>query len=314
MAACADSGAIERGGGAGELELAGQRPALQQSIDKTSVEDVSGAGGVRGLDAKRRGVVKLCTVVGEYAFVAESGGGESRVVSGADERERFAEVGFAGEAGGNVAAGDEVVDQREKGIDAGVEFVEIGDDGNACFSRPRCGDRSGGGVVAVEMERAGFENPFALQIGGLDSEAVVALPEDGTLAGVVDQDEGLLAGAAGCGEEVCFDAEVGELGAVQSGGKVVANFADVASAQSPGLAGDHGGGDLSAGEDVGGAEFDFRAGGREVLDGNERVGGIEADTDDVDFGNGRHLAGPNVKEVQSDAKRNAVATSFRLPD
>jgi hypothetical protein len=52
------------------------------------------------------------------------------------------------------------------------------------------------------------------------------------------------------------------------------------------LAGDHGGGDLSAGEDVGGAEFDLGAGGRELVNGNERVGGVQADTNDVNFGSG----------------------------
>jgi len=79
-----------------------------------------------------------------------------------------------------------------------------------------------------------------------------------------------------------FDAEARELGAVQGSGEIVADFADVAGAQSPGLAGDHGGGDLASGQDIGGAKFDFGAGGRIVVDGDERVGGIEADTDDVD--------------------------------
>ena len=52
------------------------------------------------------------------------------------------------------------------------------------------------------------------------------------------------------------------------GGEIVADFADIAGAESPGLGGDHGGGDLSAGEDVGGAEFDLGAGGGVVVDGD----------------------------------------------
>jgi len=79
-----------------------------------------------------------------------------------------------------------------------------------------------------------------------------------------------------------FDAEARKFGAMEGGGWVVADFANVASAQSPGLAGDHGGGDLPAGEDVGGAEFDLGAGGGVVVNGNEGVGSVEADTDDVD--------------------------------
>jgi hypothetical protein len=68
---------------------------------------------------------------------------------------------------------------------------------------------------------------------------------------------------------------------------------------------------LAARQDVGGAEFDLGAGGGVVVDGDERVGSVEADTDDINFGDGGHLAGPNVKEVDGDAKRNAIAASFR---
>jgi hypothetical protein len=46
---------------------------------------------------------------------------------------------------------------------------------------------------------------------------------------------------------------------------------------------------LAAGEDVGGAEFDLGAGGRELVNGNERVGRIETDTYDVNFGGIRHF-------------------------
>jgi hypothetical protein len=136
--------------------------------------------------------------------------------------------------------------------------------------------------VAVEVECPCVEDPVTAEVACVESEAVVALPEDGALAGVVDEDERLLAGASWCGEEMRLDAVVGELGAVQGSGEVVADFADIAGAQSPGLAGDHGGGDLAAGKDVSGAEFDFGTGGGVVVNGNERVGGVEADADDVD--------------------------------
>jgi hypothetical protein len=104
-----------------------------------------------------------------------------------------------------------------------------------------------------------------------------------------------------------FDAEARELGAMQGSGKVVTDFADVAGAEPPGLASDHSGGDLASGQNVGGAEFDFGAGRWVVLNGNEGVGSVEADTDYVDFGGCGHLAALNVKEMARDAKRNAVA-------
>ena len=111
-----------------------------------------------------------------------------------------------------------------------------------------------------------------------------------------------------------FDAEARELGAMQGSGKVVTDFADVAGAKSPGLAGDHGGGDLASGEDIGGAKFDFGAGSGVVMNGDQRVGSVQADTDYVDFGGCGHLAALNVKEMARDAKRNATAASFRLPE
>src|SRR5258708_4148324 len=55
-AAGADGGAVEGGGGAGEVELSLQRPTLQEPVDEAGVEDVSGTGSVNRLDAKSAGV------------------------------------------------------------------------------------------------------------------------------------------------------------------------------------------------------------------------------------------------------------------
>ena len=57
-AAGAGCGAVQRGSGTGEVELAGQRPALQKSIDKSGVEDVAGAGGVQRFHLKCGSVVE----------------------------------------------------------------------------------------------------------------------------------------------------------------------------------------------------------------------------------------------------------------
>ena len=71
MAAGADGGAVEGRGGASEFKLTLQRPAMQVSIDKTSMENVAGAGGVDRVDPKGGSVVELRAVVGEHAFMAE---------------------------------------------------------------------------------------------------------------------------------------------------------------------------------------------------------------------------------------------------
>ncbi len=58
----AEGGAVEGCGCAGEIELAGQGPALQEGKDEGGVKDVSGAGGVDRLDPESGGIVKLRAV------------------------------------------------------------------------------------------------------------------------------------------------------------------------------------------------------------------------------------------------------------
>jgi len=63
-AAGAEGGAVEGGGGAGEIELAGQGPALQEAVDEAGVKNVAGAGGVHWLDVEGGSVVELRAIPG----------------------------------------------------------------------------------------------------------------------------------------------------------------------------------------------------------------------------------------------------------
>ncbi len=173
-------------------------------------------------DAEGGDVEELCAVEGEDAFLAEGGGGETAVVTAMHLAESLFEVGFGGEAGGKVAADDEVVDVSEEGFDVGVEFVEVGDDGDVGFAGPGGGQDGGFGVVAVDVEGAGVGDPFAMEVGGVEDDALVAAAEDGALALGVDEDEGLGAGDAGGSDDVGFDAGVREGFAMEGGGEVVA--------------------------------------------------------------------------------------------
>ena len=82
--------------------------------------------------------------------MAESGGGELIGEFFLDDLERFWEIGLAGDAAGYVHACDEVIDVWEKGFDAGIELVEIGDNGNLRSAGPLGSEGCGGGVVAVD--------------------------------------------------------------------------------------------------------------------------------------------------------------------
>ena len=86
-----------------------------------------------------------------------------------------------------------------------------------------------------------------------------------------------------------LDAEPGKFRAVHRGSAVVAQFTDVTGAQSPLLASNHGGGDLAAGQDIRGSKFDLGPARGIVCNGNQRVGSIESDADDVNLGGFSHF-------------------------
>ena len=227
--------------------------------------------------------MELHAIPGEDAVFTECGGGETCAVAGMHAAERGLEAGFVHVAGGEVAADDGVVDVGEQVIDAGVGLVEIGEDGDAGLACPGGGEGGGGGVAAVDVECAGVDDPLAAQIGWLQDEAFVAAAEDGALAAGIDQDEGLRAECIFNGDELGFDAGVCECLAMETGGIVVAKLADVAGAQSPGLAGDDGGGDLAAGLDGGVGVFGLGTAGGVGFERDERVRGVEADAYQVNF-------------------------------
>ncbi len=160
--------------------------------------------------------------------------------------------------------------------------------GTAGFAGPAGGEGGGGGVVAVDVEGAGVDDPVALEVGGLEDEAFVAAAEDGALAFGVDEDEGLGARGAGDGDDAGVDTGIGagvvEGFAMEGGGEVVAELADVAGLHAPVLAGDDGGGDLSAGKGADGGVLGLGAAGGELGEGDDGVGGVEAYSDEVDLG------------------------------
>lgn len=127
-AASADGRAIECSSGTREFEFAGRGPVLEERVDEAGVENVAGAGGVRDVHVEGGGVVEIRAIKGEDAVVAERGGGEFVGEFLVDELERFWEIGFAGDAAGDVVTGDEVVNFGKKRVDGGVELVEVGND------------------------------------------------------------------------------------------------------------------------------------------------------------------------------------------
>src|SRR5260370_9696408 len=161
-AAGAEGGAVKGGGGTGEIELALQGPALQKSVDEAGVKNVSGAGSVYRLDAECWCVVEARAVPGDDTFFAHCGSSEAAPKSLPESGQGLAQIGFFHQPAGNVPAGDEVVDALQEGFHAGVEFIYVGDDGNAGGARPACGGGCGGGIVSIHVKSSGVDDPVPL--------------------------------------------------------------------------------------------------------------------------------------------------------
>src|SRR6266404_139437 len=109
-AARANSRTVQRGGGTRELELALQRPALQQRVDKSRMKNVSRSRGVHGLNAKGWSVVELRAVPSEHTFFAQSCGGEPAAKPALHGGQRFAQIVFAGKPAWNISASNQAID------------------------------------------------------------------------------------------------------------------------------------------------------------------------------------------------------------
>ncbi len=82
-----ESGAVESGSGAGEVKLAGQRPALQEPIDKSGVKDIAGSSRVHRLHLESGRVVELQSIPRKDAFVAQGCGGQAAAKPAPDCRQ-----------------------------------------------------------------------------------------------------------------------------------------------------------------------------------------------------------------------------------
>src|SRR5258708_16880080 len=97
----------------------------------------------------------------------------------------------------------------EQLLDAGIEFIEIGDHRYAGLARPTSRKSGCGGVVAVDVEDPRIRDPLAMEIAGLQYKALISPAENGTFSLSVDEDERLRAGSSGNGNEPGFDSGVG---------------------------------------------------------------------------------------------------------
>ena len=100
----AGGGAVEGGGGAGEIELAREGPALQQPIDEACVEDVACTGGVGDGNAIGGTQMEVASIPGENPIFSQGRGGHGAAVAVFHCAKGLFEIALAGETRWEVAA------------------------------------------------------------------------------------------------------------------------------------------------------------------------------------------------------------------
>src|SRR5438477_1386066 len=108
------------------------------------------------------------------------------------------------------------------------------------------------------------------------------MTKDGALdCSLIYDDECELARTIRYHDQMGLYAFAGEFIALQPTGGVIADLTNVAATQSPAAAGNGGRGGLSSGKYRGGQDLGLRVEGGEAGHTDERVGGVEADRDDI---------------------------------
>ena len=227
--------------------------------------------------------MEALTIPRNHAVGAERGRGDRAAEALHGGAKSLFEIAFAGETCGEVAADDQVVNVRNQVFNAGIYFIEIGDDGNAGRAGPGSGLGCCCSFKSVDMQGPRIHDPGAIEVGGLEQEALIATAENGAFAAVIDEDERLRTGGIGHGDQARIHAGAGKLFAMETGPVVVAELADVARGEAPGLAGDHGGGGLAAGQDAGVGVLSFGAAGREMSERDERIDCVETHAHQVNL-------------------------------
>src|ERR1019366_4680138 len=120
-----------------------------------------------------------------------------------------------GPGGGKLAGGHQVIDIGEDAVEALIDGIDIDGDGDAVAAGDFGGAGDGGGIVAVDVEQTGAGDHVLGDLLGEHLEAIVAPPQDGTLAGgAVDDDVGGLIGTAVADHDV-IEVDAGDLEAFQ---------------------------------------------------------------------------------------------------
>src|SRR5690349_12644261 len=136
--------------------------------------------------------------------------------------------------------------------------------------------------MSIHMHQPGRADPRLRKFLRPQVEPVVALPENSALPGfLINNDEGHLARAIRHLDQVRLHSFASELLALPTSRGIVADLAHIAGAQAPAVASYRSRRGLSAWKHARRENLRLGVKGREAGHTNERVGGIEPDSDDI---------------------------------
>jgi len=168
--------------------------------------------------------------------------------------------------------------------------------------------------MSVDVHETCGANPIPRQFLSAQIEPVITLPEDSALAGLlIDDDERKLARAINHLDQMCVYSFARELFTLQTACGIVSDFPDIAAAQSPTVAGNSSRGRLPSRKRTGGENLCFRVEGGETRHADERVGGVEADSDDIGVSSRQARSGAVARNAGARGgshRTGSTATSF----
>ena len=250
--------AVQARSRASEVENPLQLPAVQDAVREAGVKKVTGAGGVGDADFVGGRIPEAVAIPGEGAVDPKRCANGAAAVSSFEERKGFEEIALSGSGAGQIPGDDRIIDEGEQLGELRSPVIEIGDDGDILRAGPGCCFTGGYWIVAVNVQKTCGGHPSFLEKRGGDGEAGVAAPNDRAFAGLsFYENEGHLTERFGCAREMEGDAFAPKIATMEFGHVIVADAADVMSAQSPALAGDDRGGDLAAEHDLRVESFDL---------------------------------------------------------
>ena len=169
-------------GGATEIELPFEGPALQQSIDKSGAENISGSSRIDRWNTIRGDAIKLLSIPRDHAILSQRCRRQARSIAALHLTQRFLQIGLVHKPACKIPVHDQIVDVLEKIFNSLIKVVEVGDYRYAGSAGPAGRNGCRGRIVTVDEKGSRVYDPFAIEVARLKDKALIPPVENRPLA------------------------------------------------------------------------------------------------------------------------------------